>query len=158
MVNRASPTCGEERKFAEAIAIYETLETQDKDNSTGWRWQIAECYESDGKLREAIGSYRLTDKYPHCLDRMASCHRRLKEHAAALDLYGQIITAYADSGASARFNIGETYEEMGKSENAIRAFQQVCRDYPKSGQASRAHAHLQTKYKINVTLGGAKDE
>lgn len=148
----------EEQKWAEAIAIYEALESQDKGRAADWRWQIAECYDAGGKLREAIGSYRLTDKYPQCLDRMASCHRRLKEPAAALDLYGQIITAYADSGAGARFNIGETYEEMGKTENAIRAYQQVCRDYPKSGLASRAHAHLQTKYKINVTLGGAKDE
>jgi len=148
----------EEKKWPEAIAIYEALEAKDKDRSADWRWQIAECYDAGGKLREAIGSYRLSEKYPECLNRMASCHRRLKEHAAALDLYGQVITAYADHGASARYNIGETYEEMGKSENAIRAYQQVCRDYPTSGQASRAHAHLQNKYKINVTLGGAKQD
>ncbi len=148
----------EERKWDEAIAIYETLETQDKERSAQWRWEIAECYDAAGKLREAIGSFQLSERYPQCLDRMASCHRRLKEFQQALNYYGQIITAYPDHGASARYNIGETFEAMGKEENAIRAFQQVCRDYPTSGQASRAHAHLQNKYKINVTLGGAKQE
>jgi outer membrane protein assembly factor BamD (BamD/ComL family) len=54
--------------------------------------------------------------------------------------------------------MGRTYEQMDKQENAIRAFQQVCRDYPRSGHASEAHAHLQNKYKINVTLGGAKED
>lgn len=148
----------EEKKWAQAIAIYESLETKDKEGSANWRWEIAECYDSAGQLREAIGSYRLSDRYPQGLERMASCHRRLKEYSAALDLYGQIITAYSDHGASARYNIGETYEQMGKTENAIRAYQQVCRDYPTSGHASRAHAHLQNKYKINVTLGGAKED
>ncbi len=148
----------EERKWDQAIAIYETLETQDKDRSGQWRWQIAECHDAAGRLREAIGSYQLAERYPASLDRMAWCHRRLKEFQQALNLYGQIITAYPDSGAAARYNIGETYEAMGREENAIRAFQQVCRDYPTSGQASRAHAHLQNKYKINVTLGGAKED
>lgn len=148
----------EEQKWDQAIAIYESLEAQDKERSSEWRWQIAECYDAAGKLREAIGSYQLAERYPASLDRMASCHRRLKEYPQALNLYGQIITAYPDSGAGARYNIGETFEAMGKEENAIRAFQQVCRDYPTSGLASRAHAHLQNKYKINVTLGGAKED
>ncbi len=148
----------EERKFDQAIAIYEGLEKEDRDHAGDWRWQIAECLDASGKVREAIGSYRLSDKYPQCLFAMASCHRRLKEQQPALEFYGQIITAYADSAASARYAMAETYEEMGKQENAIRTYQQVCRDYPKSGHASRAHAHLQNKYKINVTLGGAKDE
>jgi len=34
----------------------------------------------------------------------------------------------------------------------------VCKRFPKNQYASQAHAHLQTKYKITVTLGGAKDE
>ena len=42
-----------------------------------------------------------------------------------------------------------------KKEKAIKSFQQVCKRFPKSGQASRSHAHLQNKYKITVTLGGA---
>jgi TolA-binding protein len=58
----------------------------------------------------------------------------------------------------ALLQIGYTREQAGKKELAIKAFQQVCKRFPKDGHASRAHAHLQTKYKITVTLGGAKDE
>ena len=54
--------------------------------------------------------------------------------------------------------IGYTLEESGQQERAIKAFQQVCKQFPKDGNASRAHAHLQSKYKISITLGGAKDE
>ena len=32
----------------------------------------------------------------------------------------------------------------------------TCRTYPKTGQASRAHAHLQTKYDITVTLANGE--
>ncbi|MEX2216793.1 MAG: tetratricopeptide repeat protein [Phycisphaeraceae bacterium] len=148
----------EEKKWDEAIAVYEGLEKTDSERAGNWRWQIAECYDSSGRLKEAIHSYRLSDRYPQCLTSMASCHRRLKEYQPAIELYAQVITAYPDQGASARFEMAKTYEQMDKQENAIRAYQQVCRDYPRSGHASEAHAHLQNKYKINVTLGGAKEE
>lgn len=55
-------------------------------------------------------------------------------------------------------DIGFTYGEAGERENAIRIFQSTCKTFPKTGQASRAHAHLQNKYKISVTLGGATDK
>jgi len=56
--------------------------------------------------------------------------------------------------------VHERAQELGTiyKEQAIKSFQRVCKAFPKSGQASRAHAHLQTKYKITITLGGAKDE
>ena len=50
------------------------------------------------------------------------------------------------------------FEQMGKKESAIKAFRVVCKNWPTSGNASRAHAHLQTKYNISVTLGGAKED
>lgn len=88
---------------------------------------------------------------------MAWCHRRLKQHREALTLYGQIVS---DEGSApwALLQIAFTYEEAGQKEAAIKAFRSVCRRYPKDSHASRAHAHLQTQYKISVTLGGAKDE
>ena len=171
-----------EKKWDEAIAVYEGLEKLDGDRANDYRWCSADhepelfaaarlglgavgvvlaldlAVRDVYRLREAIASYRLSDKYPNCLYAMASCHRALKEYQPALEFYAQVITAYPDSGASARFEMAETYEQMGKQENAIRNYQQVCRDYPRSSQASRAHAHLQTKYKINVTLGGAKED
>ncbi len=88
---------------------------------------------------------------------MASCHRRLKQFKEALVLYHQ---ARADRGSAheASIQIGYTYEQYSQKKNAIKWFQQTCKLYPKNSQASRAHAHLQTKYKISVTLGGANEE
>ncbi len=58
----------------------------------------------------------------------------------------------------ALLEIARTYEEAKQQESAIKAFQQVCKRFPKSAEASLAHAHLQDVYKINATLGGAADE
>lgn len=59
--------------------------------------------------------------------------------------------------AEASIKIAYTYEESGGRENAIKWFQQTCKLYPKISHASQAHAHLQTEYKISVTLGGANE-
>ena len=110
-----------------------------------------------GDFKTAIANYRQVDRWPSNYFKMAHCHRRLKEHKEALVLYNG---AKADqpSAPEASIQMAYTYEESGQKENAIKAFQLTCRAYPKSGQASRAHAHLQNQYQINVTLGGAKDE
>ena len=54
--------------------------------------------------------------------------------------------------------IGYTQEQAGNKELAIKSFQQVCKSYPKASYASQAHAYLQNKYKITVTLGGGTDK
>ena len=54
--------------------------------------------------------------------------------------------------------VAYTREEGGEKEPAIQAFQQVCKRFPKDGHASTAHAHLQQKYGISITLGGAAEE
>ena len=66
--------------------------------------------------------------------------------------------------------IGSTYEEKMVTfkedseawkmmrNNAIKWFQQTCKLYPKTSHASQAHAHLQSKYKISVTLGGSSEK
>ena len=89
---------------------------------------------------------------------MAACHRQLKQQKEALGLYNQIVVAYADSAPWAMLQAGYTREEAGETEPAIKTFQMVCKRFPTDAHASVAHAHLQTKYKISVTLGGAKDE
>ena len=72
-------------------------------------------------------------------------------------MYGQMMS-YDGSAPGALLQIGYTYEDAGQKEKAIITFQQVCKRFPKDGHASQAHAHLQNKYKITATLGGAKDE
>lgn len=147
----------EEGKHKEAIDLYRELINQDPDRVNDYLWVIAECHESLGEWKNAIQTYRQADRWPSNYFRMATCHRRLKEYNEALVLYNQV-KADNGSGAEAMIQSAYTYEEAGQKENAIKAFQLTCRTHPKSGQASRAHAHLQNKYDINVTLGGAKDE
>ena len=118
---------------------------------------MAECYEAAGKLKEAVQSYRQSGKYPSLYFRMASCHRRLKQYEEALVLYHQA-RADQSAAADATIHIAYAYEEYDQKENAIKWFQQTCKLYPKNSRASQAHAHLQNKYKISVTLGGANEK
>lgn len=147
----------EEGKLDEAIAGYRGLIEQDPDSIDTYLWAIAECFEGKNDWKNAIQTFRQCDRYPQNYFRMAQCHRRLKEWTQAIQLYGQA-KAHEGSGPEALIQIAYTYEDGGQKENAIKNFQLTCRTYPKTSQASRAHAHLQSKYDITVTLGGAKDE
>jgi TolA-binding protein len=81
----------------------------------------------------------------------------LKQFNEAITLYNQV-TADKPSAPWALLQIAYTREDAGQTEPAIQAFQQVCKKFPKDQYASTAHAHLQQKYKISVTLGGANEE
>ena len=119
---------------------------------------IGYCYEKLKDIPKAIQSYRLSDDFPWAYFKMGDLHRDHKQWKEALVLYNQA-RSHGDSNAqNALWRIGDTYERSSRREQAIRSYQSICKLYPKSGIASRAHAHLQNKYKINITLGGAKEE
>ncbi len=147
----------EEKKYQEAIDLYRELTQEDADRVDDYLWAIAECYEAEQDYKNAVQAYRQTDRYPANYLRMAQCHRRLKDWNEALGLYNQLKSSESHA-AEAIYQMGHTYEEAGQRENAIKAFQSTCRNHPKSKAASRAHAHLQTKYQITATFGGAKAE
>ena len=147
----------EDGQHDKAIEIYRALMVKDAPKANDYLAAIADCYEQTERYALAIQTYRQVDRFPSTHFAMARCHRKLKQFSEAITLYGQ---AKADQGSApdAALQIGYTYEEDGKTESAIKAFQQTCKVYPTSSQASQAHAHLQDKYKITVTLGGAKEE
>jgi tetratricopeptide (TPR) repeat protein len=145
------------KKVAEAVAVYEELYTSEKQNPNKWRWEIAQTFRDANQLKEAIGHFRQCDNFPENYKQMAWCHRQLKQHNEAITLYNQVASD-AGSAPWALLQIGYTREEAGQQEPAIQAFQLVCKKFPADSNAALAHAHLQTKYKISVTLGGAKDE
>ena len=147
----------EEGRFKEAIAVYLKLLDLDGEHAADHQWSIAGCYEKLGEWKKAIFTYRQIDRFPQAHFRMAACHRKLAQPKEAIVLYNQC-KVVDKSAPEASLQIGFSYEEAKEREKAIRTFQLTCKRYPKSGQASRAHAHLQNKYKINVTLGGAEDE
>ena len=140
-----------------AIACYREIIEIDGENSGEYLWSIAGCHETQLDWKKAIACYRQIDRFPANYFAMANCHRKLKEQQEAITLYNQI-KILEKSAPEASLQIGYTYEEAKDKEKAIRTFQLTCKRYPKSGQASRAHSHLQNKYKINVTLGGSEEE
>ncbi len=147
----------EDDKIKEAMEVFRQLIEIDGDHADDYLWSIAECWEKLSDWKKAIATYRQIDRFPQNHFRMASCHRRIKEYDEAIVLYNQC--KVVDKAApEASLQIGFTYEQAGEKEKAIRTFQLTCKRYPKSGQASKSHAHLQNKYNINVTLGGAEEE
>ncbi len=140
-----------------AIACYREIIEIDGENSGEYLWSIAGCHETQLDWKNAIACYRQIDRFPANYFAMANCHRKLKEQQEAITLYNQI-KILEKSAPEASLQIGYTYEEAKDKEKAIRTFQLTCKRYPKSGQASKAHAHLQNKYNINVTLGGTEEE
>ena len=144
-------------KWPEAIAVYEDLYSSDAKNSGRWRWEVAATHQQAGQLKEAIGHYRQCDNFPENYKAMAWCHRQLKQQNEAIILYNQVAT-HEPSAPWAFLQMAYCKEEAGQQEPAIQAFQKVCKKYPKDAHAGIAHAHLQQKYKISVTLGGAAEE
>ena len=144
-------------EWGKAIACYREIIEIDGDNSGEYLWSIAGCYETQSEWKKAIACYRQIDRFPANYFAMANCHRKIQEHREAITLYTQI-KVLEKSAPEANLQIGYTYEEAEDKEKAIRTFQLTCKRYPKSGQASKAHSHLQNKYKINVTLGGTEEE
>lgn len=156
---RIAETWRDGRKVPQAVAVYRELISSDPDRAESWLWNVAYTYHHYGaNYKEAIGSYRQCNNFPSNLQQMADCHRRLKQYKEAIGLYGQIIGGSQSLAPWALLQIGYTHEQSGSKEKAIQAFQSVCKRYPKDRYASTAHALLQDKYGISVTLGGAKDE
>lgn len=144
-------------KWSDAIAVYEQLVREDGAQAGRWRFEVGCTHRDAGQFKEAIGHFRQCENFPENYKQMAWCHRRLQQPKEAIILYNQVAS---DQGSApwALLQIAYTREEAGEKELAIQAFQLVCKRFPKDGHASQAHAHLQQKYKISITLGGATDE
>lgn len=147
------------KKTKLATDTYSELIALDSPGAAKWRWEMATTFREGGQWKEAIAHYRQCDNFPENYRQMALCHRQLKEYSEAILLYNQIVgSADTAAAAAALLQVGYTREDAGQKEQAIQTFQAVCKKFPKDSHASTAHAHLQNKYKISVTLGGAKDE
>ena len=108
-------------------------------------------------MKLAIQAYRQSDRYPQAYFQMAKCHRKLKEYTEALTLYHQAL-ATEKVAPDTTLAIGYTYEQQSKKKDAIKWFQRTCKLYPRTRNASKAHAHLQKEYGISVTLGGSREK
>jgi tetratricopeptide (TPR) repeat protein len=140
-----------------AIEVYRELITIAPPEASTWYWNIGGIYEHTNRLKLAIQAYRQSDRYPQAYFQMAKCHRKLKEYTEALTLYHQAL-ATEKVAPDATLAIGYTYEEQSKKKDAIKWFQRTCKLYPRTRNASKAHAHLQKEYGISVTLGGSREK
>ena len=144
-------------RWKEAIDAFTENLKIDTANTEKWLWWIAITQRDGGMYKEAIGTFRQCTNFPENTKQMAWCHRVLKEWNESIILYNQV-TSSAPDAPWALYQIAQVREASGDNEAAIKAYQIVCKKFPKDGHAAQAHAHLQTKYKINVTLGGAAEE
>ena len=148
----------EEQKWDQAFPIYQDLAVRDAQRAGRWQWELATTYRDAGRYKEAIGVFRQAENFPENLKQMAWCHRQLGEFAEAVGLYRQVMAGHEPSAPWALLQTGYTQEQAKQPETAIKSFQQVCKKFPKTPEASEAHARLQNQYKITATFGGAKDE
>lgn len=144
-------------RWKEAIDAFTENLKIDTANTEKWLWWIAITQRDGGMYKEAIGTFRQCTNFPENTKQMAWCHRVLKEWNESIILYNQVASSAPDA-PWALYQIAQVREASGDNEAAIKAYQTVCKKFPKDGHAAQAHAHLQTKYKINVTLGGAAEE
>ncbi len=144
-------------RWKEAIDAFTENLKIDAANTEKWLWWIAITQRDGGMYKEAIGTFRQCTNFPENTKWMAWCHRQLKEWNESIILYGQVTSSVPDA-PWALYQIAQVREASGDKEAAIKAYQTVCKKFPKDGHAAQAHAHLQTVYKINVTLGGAAEE
>lgn len=147
----------EAHRWKESIDTYTENLKIDAANTEKWLWLIGHTQREGGMYKEAIGTFRQCTNFPENTKWMAWCHRQLKEWNEAVILYGQVTSSVPDA-PWALYQIAQVREASGDNEAAIKAYQTVCKKFPKDGHAAQAHAHLQTKYKINVTLGGAAED
>jgi tetratricopeptide (TPR) repeat protein len=153
----AAYACREAGKCDEAVTIYTGLITADAEHANNWQYQIGETYRAFGRHRDAIAAYQNSDIFPESYQQMGWCYRALGEYKEAISLYQQIIAGHEPTAPWALTQIGYTYEQAGEKENAIKALQRVCRKYFKTPYASEAHAYLNDKFNIRVTLGGGTE-
>jgi TolA-binding protein len=145
-----------------AILIYTELSTKDTSGQYDYFLAIADTHYYANRWKECLPAYRqVKGNEAHVYMHMARANRNLKQHQEAINLYRQLIALASDknTAGSAQYEVGMTYEEWDEAhkEDAIKAFKTVCDKYPTTASGSQAHAHLNDKYKITVTLGGAKN-
>jgi len=147
------------RKINEALAVYRELMSDDAANRLKWQYAIAYTYHHyAGKCREAIVEYRKCAPSSGVYKYMANCHDRLKQYPQARTLYRQVAVLSPNEAPEMYYNVSRMFLKEKKIGDEKKTMKMICKRFPRSAAASRAHTRLQKVYKINVTLGGAKDE
>ena len=119
---------------------------------------VGKTLEKIGKYDAAIAEYRQAMNEPANLYAIAACHSRAGRHKESIAQYGEIGAAFDNETPNALYCIALEYEKLNQADTAINLLRRICRTYPKTKSASQAHVRLQSKYKIDETLGGSEGE
>ena len=95
---------------------------------------------------------------PGHLFRVADCLKALKRFDPAIKQYGEIVTFFKGSASEAYLRMGYVYlNNLKQKKAAIEVFRTLIRNYPKTGQASKAHRALED-LGVVLTGSGLKEE
>jgi len=157
-LTNSSEALAKAKKIDEAIARRRKIMEIDPTASSETYMWIGGLLAKSGKYQEAINEFNLAQNEPKNLYEIAECLSKMKKYKDAIEQYTAIGAAFETETPNAIYCIALELEKMGQTENAIKRLRQVCRSFPKSRAASAAHVRLQSKYKIDETLGGDTGE
>lgn len=148
-------------QWDEALKKLEIISAMFKDDSKyvsqcNWKkaWILRDYkHEYDN----AIKVYREIGEPPATLWQIAECHKRKKDHTAVIAQYIEIENAFPDNGPEAAWNRCVYYNSIGEKNKSIAEARRILKVYPKKGQASAAHQHLE-RLGVDATGGGVTDE
>ncbi len=105
-------------------------------------------------LRELVDRFPTEANWPvQSLMRIGQLLRGQKKYDEAIVAYEKLILNYGQNAAIRRawLEIADCYESKGEPEKAIETYKTVLRKFPRTGEASRAHTVLETKYDVADT-------
>lgn len=117
-------------------------------------WMKAELHERRNELDDAIKAYRVTNREPDSLFRIADCMRRQKKSTEAIAQLKEIEGFFAPQAPEAALRIAWIYRDNKEEKQFIAALRGILKKYPRSGQSNTAHLELERR---GVKMGGGVD-
>ncbi len=155
---RSSDALRHAGKITEAIERRRKISELDPTAGSEVAMWIGDVLEQSGKYDEAIKEYLLAQNEPRNLYQIAECKSKQKKYKEAIEQYSTIAAAFEKETPEAMYRMALEYEKLSDTTTAINFLRRICRTFPKSQAASSAHVRLQSKYKIDETLGGSEGD
>lgn len=118
-------------------------------------WMKGELLEHSSRWADAITAYRLTNREPDSLFRIAECMRRLGQTTQAIAQLREIENFFAPQAPEAALRIAWIYRDGKEDKQFIAVLRGILKKYPRSGQSRTAHLELE---RLGVQMGGGVDE
>ncbi len=117
-------------------------------------WMKAELHESAGQWAEANEAYKITNREPENLFRIAENLLRLNQKNQALAQLSEIENFFAGVAPRAALRIAYVHRDASDEPNFISALHAIMDKYPRSGESNTAHIELEH---LGVAMRGAED-